>query len=194
MFSVSSYAVEFANLVQKIKESKELCSTENSSPHLAWAIFLEKHTVSDKLRRIILTACVIPMGTAEGSIFAFFYFNESGNLRCLHSYLKLIGTPGITKNERLFTILQNSTDVSSILQIFWQKISKFWLCKIWYICAKTSCLKLAWTPCISQWFSVLRPFSRFLGMPPASSRIYVAKWEVVFCWQEIVFCWWYFLL
>ena len=70
LLCICSLAVEFANLVQTIKEeSKQLCSTENSSPHLAWAMFLGKHAVTEKLRRIILSACIIPMGTAEGSIF-----------------------------------------------------------------------------------------------------------------------------
>ena len=60
------YVSEYADLVQKIKQDKtDLCSTDDSSPQLTWALLLEKHTVSNELRKIILRATSVPMGTAS---------------------------------------------------------------------------------------------------------------------------------
>ena len=56
----------FADLVKTIKEDpKALCSTDNSSPRMAWATFLDKFPVDAKVRKVILSACTIPMGTAD---------------------------------------------------------------------------------------------------------------------------------
>ena len=60
---------EYYNLVQKIKtDPVALCTNAKSSPNLAWTVFLKEFDgkISEDLVKIILTAKIIPMGTAQG--------------------------------------------------------------------------------------------------------------------------------
>ena len=86
---------EYKTLIDKIKEARiELCENDMSSPVLAWAVYLkhfepkeekdedttevpenienlqeeepEQFKISDELKRIILSAIIIPMGSAQG--------------------------------------------------------------------------------------------------------------------------------
>jgi len=62
------YVDEYLNLVKKIKQDPiELCEKSRSSPRLAWTVFIEsgRYQISDFLRKVVLTATVIPFGTAE---------------------------------------------------------------------------------------------------------------------------------
>ena len=68
---------EYYNLVQMIKtDPVTLCKEEKSSPNLAWTVFLQKYDgkITDELVKIILTAKIIPMGTAQGRSIFFYIF------------------------------------------------------------------------------------------------------------------------
>ena len=65
----AALATEYVGLIKKIKADEILlCEKEKSSPKLSWAVFLKKFEgqVSDKLRKIILTAAMTPNGIAQG--------------------------------------------------------------------------------------------------------------------------------
>ena len=65
----SKIVTEYKNLIKKINEDAvELCDLDMSSPVLAWAIYLKKYEISDDLRKILLSAIIIPMGTAQGNL------------------------------------------------------------------------------------------------------------------------------
>ena len=62
------YVTEYVNLLKQIKaDPVELCEKSKSSPRLAWAVLLERYTVTEFLRKIVLSATIIPFGTAEGN-------------------------------------------------------------------------------------------------------------------------------
>ena len=64
------YVDEFITLVNKIKaDPLDLCDKAKSSPRLAWAVLLERYSVSEFLRKIIVTVSIMPFGTAEGELF-----------------------------------------------------------------------------------------------------------------------------
>lgn len=61
------YVDEYLNLVKQLKgNGLDLCDKAKSSPRKAWYVFFEKNTVSGFLKKLVLTATIIPFGTAEG--------------------------------------------------------------------------------------------------------------------------------
>ena len=63
----TQYVNEYLSLVKEIKRNGlDLCDKADSSPRKAWYVFFEKNTVSGFLKKAILSATIIPFGTAEG--------------------------------------------------------------------------------------------------------------------------------
>ena len=61
------YVDEFITLVNKIKaDPLDLCDKAKSSPRLTWTDLLERYTVSEFLRKMIVTVIIMPFGSAEG--------------------------------------------------------------------------------------------------------------------------------
>ena len=69
----SSVVLEYLNLVKRLKREKiDTCDKARSSPVIFWSIILKKFEdddqikISNDLRKIILTACITPLGSAQG--------------------------------------------------------------------------------------------------------------------------------
>ena len=61
------YIDEYITLVNKIKaDPLDLCDKSKSSPRLTWTDLLERYTVSEFLRKMIVTVIIMPFGSAEG--------------------------------------------------------------------------------------------------------------------------------
>ena len=67
--SWQTIAEEYYRLVQRILETpQEMCDKTASSPTLVWSVLLSRYNVmSANLKKIIQSAMVIPIGSAEGS-------------------------------------------------------------------------------------------------------------------------------
>ena len=62
-----TYVDEFLKLLKDLKaDPLELCEKIDSSPRLAWTVIFDRYPVTEFLRKVVLTAAIIPFGTAEG--------------------------------------------------------------------------------------------------------------------------------